>query len=595
MAMRPVTKRTAAALLSLAGLVSLATAEPHSPKRVLLIRQNEEYSPAALETEKGILDELRKHLGEDTEFFGEQLEATRFPKSQEQALGWIRTRYTGRGIDVVIFVGSTLVDILPGVPTVYAGHNAFKFPDDSSNRDGKVTVWFKVDVEKTVSLARHLQPQAKNMLVIAGSGYEDHMLLDELRNQFKESDLHVEYLADAPVADLLHRVSMLPRDTIVMPLSYNRDPKGNIFYTRDVVASLSAVSTAPIYAMADTTIGSGTVGGYVVDFEKMGAVIADVALETVRGKTQNQITIPPDDTGTYIFDWRQLKKWGFSEKDLPEGSLVQFKTTSVWEQYRWRIIGIIVLVIAQFFLILRLLISQRRRARAEASLRDMTGRLLESQDDERRRIARDLHDGTGQHLSGMALSIGQVLTDFPPGHERLRQLLQDSHIASRQALEEVRTVSYILHPPILDSLGLVAALRWYFDGLQKRTSLKIYFEEPSSLRPLSPEVERALFRIAQESMNNVLRHSGASAVIVALLNRGKNVTLEISDNGTGLNPDQLAHLDGVASLGVGIAGMRERVRQLKGTFKINSIADGTHVLVSLPIDQERDAAHTVSR
>ena len=195
----------------------------------------------------------------------------------------------------------------------------------------------------------------------------------------------------------------------------------------------------------------------------------------------------------------------------------------------------------------------------------------------------------------MALSIGQVLTDFPPGNERLRQLLQDSHIASRQALEEVRTVSYILHPPILDGLGLVAALRWYFDGLQKRTALKIYFEEPSNLRPLSPEVERALFRIAQESMNNVLRHSGASAAIVTLLNRGKNVTLEINDNGSGLSPHQLEDLDRAASLGVGIAGMRERVRQLKGTFKINSIANGTQVLVSLPVEQEQDAAHIVSR
>ena len=368
---------------------------------------------------------------------------------------------------------------------MYAGHNSFKLPNDGSNHDGKVTVWFKVDVGKTISLARHLQPRAKKVLVIVGSGYEDHILLEELQDQFKGSGLQVEYLTDAPVEDLLHRVSKLPRDTIVLPVSYNRDVDGNIYYTRDVVASLSAVSTAPIYAMADTTIGSGTVGGYVVDFEKMGKVIADVALQTLNGKTQDQITIPPEIAGAYIFDWRQLKKWGFSEKDLPEGSIVLFKTTSVWEQYRWRIVGTIALVLAQFLLILGLLILERKRAHAETLLRDMTGRLLESQDDERRRIARDLHDGTGQHLSGMALGIGQVLADFPPGHERLRQLLQDSHVASRQALEEVRTVSYVLHPPILDSLGLVAALRWYLDGLQKRTSLEICFGEPSDLGPLA--------------------------------------------------------------------------------------------------------------
>ncbi len=586
-------KRVVAVVWLIFAFFSLALAEPLPPKRILLVFQNEEYSPATLELRKGILDRLRINLGQDTEFFGEQLEATRFPESQGQALSWVRTRYAGRGIDVVIFVSSVPVDILPGVPTVYAGHTPFKLPADIPNPANKVTVWFKVDVIKTISAARLLQPNAKKILVIAGSGYADHILLGEIQDQLKESDLPVEYLADASVDDLLRRVSHLPRDTIVLPVSYTRDLKGNIYYTRDVVASLSQVSTAPIYAMADTNVGSGTVGGYVVNFERMGAVIADIVLETLAGKTAAQISVPAENSAAYIFDSRQLKEWGFSEKDLPNGSIVLFKTTSVWEQYRGRIVGTIALVVVQFFLILGLLILQRKRARAEASLRDMTGLLLESQDEERRRIARDLHDGTGQHLSGMALSIGQVLADFPPGHERLRQLLQDSHLASRQALEEVRTVSYVLHPPILDGLGLVAALRWYSDGLQKRTALKVHFDAPADLAPLSPEIERALFRIVQESVNNVLRHSGATAVMVNLSNRGKTVVLEIHDNGTGMHSDQLAEVDGVASLGVGIAGMRERVRQLKGTFKISSIASGTRVVVSLPIDQEQHVAHSV--
>ena len=332
-------------------------------------------------------------LGEDTEFFGEQLEATRFPESQGQALSWVRKRYAGRSIDVAIFVGSVPVDILPGVPTVYAGHTPFKLPKDISNPANKVTVWFKVDVRKTISVARLLQPNAKKVLVIAGSGYGDHILLEEVRDQLKESDLPVEYLADATIEDLLYRVSHLPRDTIVLPVSYTRDSKGNIYYTREVVASLSHVSTAPIYAMADTTLGSGTVGGYVVNFERMGAVIADIVLQTLGGKTAAQISVPAESAAAYEFDSRQLKQWGFSESDLPDESTVLFKTTSVWEQYRWRIVGTIALVIVQFFLILGLLILHRKRARAEASLRDMTGQLLESQDEERRRIARDFMTG----------------------------------------------------------------------------------------------------------------------------------------------------------------------------------------------------------
>ena len=225
----------------------------------------------------------------------------------------------------------------------------------------------------------------------------------------------------------------------------------------------------------------------------------------------------------------------------------------------------------------------------------MTGRLLESQDEERRRIARDLHDGTGQHLSGMALTIGQVLADFPPGHDRLRKLLQDSHIASRQALDEVRTVSYVLHPPILDGLGLVPALRWYLDGLEKRTNLKIDFEAPVEVSHLAPEAERALFRIVQESITNVLRHSGGTAIRVELSKNSKDVTLEIEDNGQGMSAEQLSQVEGAATLGVGIAGMRERVRQLGGTFKIQSGLHGTRVLVTVAADEERYAAHSAGR
>jgi signal transduction histidine kinase len=254
--------------------------------------------------------------------------------------------------------------------------------------------------------------------------------------------LPVEYLVDLDPDELASRVAHLTPDTIVLIISYTRDLAGKIYSTRDVVASLSNVSGAPIYAAADTTIGNGVVGGYVVNFEKSGTIVADIVLQSLSGKTAAQISVPPEGTADYIFDWRQLKRWGFSVKDLPAGSIVRYQTLTVWEQYRGRIIGTIALVVAQFFLILILLATQRRRSAAESALRDMTGRLLESQEEGRQRFARDLHDGTGQHLSAMALAIGQVLAMFPPGYDRLRKLLQDSHSASRQALDEVRTVSF---------------------------------------------------------------------------------------------------------------------------------------------------------
>jgi signal transduction histidine kinase len=582
-------------LLITVAFPSVANAAAAAPKRVLLVYDSEVYSPAALEEQQGILNRLRSELGQDTEFFCEQLEANRFPESQYQSLLWVRTRYAAHGIDVVIFVGDDIKDILPGVPTVYARFAPLELPPESSNLQDKVTIRFRVDFKKTILAAHRLQPKAKNVLVIVGSGYGDRVLLEEVRDQLEDLELPVQYLTDATVDEVEYRVAHLPRDTIVFPVSYTRDVKGNIYHTPDVVASLSRVSAAPIYSAADTAIGSGAVGGYVVSFERVGAVVADVVLQTLGGKTTAQISVPPESTEAYIFDWRELKRWGVAERDLPPGSVVEFKVPTAWEQYRWRIVGIIALLLVQSFLIIGLLINRNHRKKAEASLRDMTGRLLESQDDERRRIARDLHDGTGQHLSGMALTIGQVLADFPPGHDRLRQLLQDSHRASRQALDEVRTVSYVLHPPILDGLGLVAALRWYLDGLQKRTDLSINFEAPAEISQLAPETERALFRIVQESVTNVLRHSGGSVLRVGLSNHGKAVTLEIADNGHGMSSEQLADLEDAATLGVGIAGMRERVRQLGGSFAIKSGATGTRVIVSVPAHEERHAAHSVGR
>jgi signal transduction histidine kinase len=159
----------------------------------------------------------------------------------------------------------------------------------------------------------------------------------------------------------------------------------------------------------------------------------------------------------------------------------------------------------------------------------------------------------------------------------------------------VRAVSYVLHPPILDGLGLVPALRWYLDGLQKRTALSVDFEAPVELTDVTPEGERALFRIVQESMNNVLRHSGGTAITVILSHTEKEVTLKIEDNGHGMSTEELGQVEGAISLGVGIAGMRERVEQLDGTFKISSSSRGTRVSVSLPVREERYAAHSAGR
>jgi signal transduction histidine kinase len=151
-------------------------------------------------------------------------------------------------------------------------------------------------------------------------------------------------------------------------------------------------------------------------------------------------------------------------------------------------------------------------------------------------------------------------------------------------------VSYALHPPLLDGTGLVPALRWYFDGLMKRSNLRILFDAPPGMEPMA-ELDATLFRIVQESMSNILRHSGADRVQVKLERDSKRVRMSVEDNGHGIGAETLPENGNGAGLGVGIAGMRERVRQFGGTFEIRSGSTGTTVLVSIPISEKAHAAN----
>jgi signal transduction histidine kinase len=554
-----------------------------SVKRVLMVFQNDGFGYAEQKMQQGCLESLRQSLGApNLEFYTAGLDSTRHPEGREQALAEVRSRYIPYGIDVVIIIGNVPTEVLPGVPVVYVGNSAFSFSNQTSNRDNSTAVWHKIDLNKTVAVARKLQPKAKKLLVISGSGRDDRFLLGEIHHQLANLDIPVEYVNDATVAELVERVAHLSPDTIVLPVSYTRDRFGKNYVPRDVVAPLAQASAAPVYALADTFVGTGVVGGYVVDYAKTGREIASVTLQLLSGKPAAQVTVAPGGTGTYLFDWRALRRWGFSEKELPRDSSIVFRTPSFWEMYRGRIIFVLLILAAQSFLILRLLSTRRKQAQAERSLRDMTGRLLGTQDEERRRIARDLHDGTGQHLSAVTLILGQVLTKITPGNEKVVKMLQDSHAASRQALDEVRAISFQLHPPLLDGLGLVAAVRWYLNGIEKRTKLRITVQAPHEIKELSREGERALFRIVQESVGNVLRHSGSEYVHVVLSTNHRRVTLQVSDNGTGMTEELLRQVETGASVGVGLAGMRERVRQLRGTFQLESDGTGTIVTVILP-------------
>ena len=216
-------------------------------------------------------------------------------------------------------------------------------------------------------------------------------------------------------------------------------------------------------------------------------------------------------------------------------------------------------------------------------LQKLSQRLLKVQDEERRKIARDLHDSTGQTLTALKLSISVLQEDCKAEPARLA-ILYDIVQLTDQALEEIRTMSYLLHPPLLDEVGFACAAEWFIEGFAKRSRISVKADIANSRVRLPKRVELTLFRVLQESLTNVHRHSGASEASIHFQHQDEVVVLEIRDFGKGIPEERLRMLDGVsAETGVGLAGMRERLHELDGTLEIESDGHGTSVRATVPL------------
>jgi PAS domain S-box-containing protein len=223
------------------------------------------------------------------------------------------------------------------------------------------------------------------------------------------------------------------------------------------------------------------------------------------------------------------------------------------------------------------------RKQAEEEVRQLSGHLLRLQDEERRRLGRELHDSTAQELAAVAMNLGLVQQEIAGREVAIDNRLADTQAIVEQCQRGIRMLSYQLHPPVLDEVGLAGAVREYADGFMQRSGIKVTLDASPALGRLPAETERALFRVVQEGLGNVHRHSGSQTAAIRIGREAPGVVLEIKDAGHGLPRTMLIRGDGsVSKSGVGIAGMRERLCQLGGRFEIESSGRGTTLRAIVP-------------
>ena len=236
----------------------------------------------------------------------------------------------------------------------------------------------------------------------------------------------------------------------------------------------------------------------------------------------------------------------------------------------------------------------KERERAEHDVRNLSAKVLRIQDEERRRIARDLHDGVGQTLTGALLAVSQAASCPEPLPTSCQSGLRDVEGLLQQAVQEVRTVSHLLHPPLLDESGLLSAVRWYSEGFSKRSGIKLTLELDEQTDRFGPDVETGLFRIIQEALTNVHRHSQAEAVHIKITSRKGRLTLSIQDDGKGI-PSDVLQMAPSGSQGVGLSSMQERSALLGGTFAVETNSRGTLIVVSIPLQIRKAPATNYPR
>jgi signal transduction histidine kinase len=545
---------------------------------------------------------LEDGLKQQPDFYSEYIDAARFPDpSYRRAFdSYLKLKYGATKFDVVIAAHSLALDFLamhrldqfPETPLVYFTEDPST--DRPSNAAGVILV---PDYRGTVALARQLQPDLTHLFVVIGSGARDAVTERAARKQFEslKTNLIFTYSSGMTSEEIeFFAATLPPRSAIYYLLMYQDSASVNV-NPLDYLDRLSAIANRPTYSWVDSTMDHGIVGGSLMSQESEIGAAAALALRVLAGERADAIPMTSANLSTLQVDWRQLGRWGINEARLPANATIRFRDASTFERYGPFIVGAIGLLLAQSALIGGLLAQgmKRRRAeeRARASqaelqasydrIRDLGQRLLVAQDDERARIARELHDDVGQQLTLLSLDL-QRLSDLEQGTENDRERLSSNAVGRADAVvRSVHDISHRLHPQKLRLLGLVAALATIRRELPS-TDVNVSFTHENVPDSVPHDLTLCLYRIAQEAMQNTVKHSRAREVAMRITGDAHELALTIVDDGVGFD------MDAVRDSGLGLISMQERLEPFGGVLTIRSAPGaGTYVkaVVPLPIPE----------
>lgn len=711
--------RTAAIFLGVVMVVLPSAAHAQraaSAKRILVLYWYNKDWPGNVAFGQGFQTVLQTVPAGNVEYYAESLEPNRFPGENQSLLlrDYLRQKYADYPIDVVVAVTDTALDFLlkyrndlfPHTPVVFI---ASKLPSEKERTTGPgmTGILLPVTYKETVDLALKLHPNTQQVFVISGTLEQDKqyemLARDELADF--EGKVYINYLTDLSPSGLVAATKSLPERSIVLYIWQQvRNEQGTVLETREVLDLFGHSTPVPIYGTSSWQVGRGIVGGYLRYLDANAPKAAEIALRIANGERAQSIRIESTPV-VRMFDWREMKRWGIREDQLPPGSIIEFRVPSFWKQYKGYAIALLSLFIFQSALILGLVINRLHRKRAEAALResearfhnmadtapvmiwiddankqciyvnqrwldftghaleeelgegwvagvhpndydaclkeyqdafdlhmpftveyrhlcsdgkyrwifgsgiprfatsgeflgyigtcmditqrkaaeqalmDLSGQLIHAREDERARIARELHDDLNQRVALLSIELDQLSHLLVESPDESNEMLQEMIEQAANLSMAIHRLSHDLHPSKLTHLGLARTLRSLCAELSESYGLDIEFRHADVPATLPKDISLCLYRIAQESLNNIIRHSHADHAVVELQGTEKEIQLRVSDSGSGFDVES-ARSQG----GLGLISMKERLRLVGGELSIHSqLSRGTQINVSVPL------------
>ena len=566
-------------------------------KNVLMITEFGQSRPGEELVTNRILAALHADPRFKVEFYWENLDA--FYHSDEwrnEQRDLLVQKYRGHNMDLIVLMGPDPLKLLakpskiffPDVPVVFCcsapGLHAQLGSDSRSTGS-----WFQFEPSKTLDAALRLLPETRHVFVVVGrSEYEQGLtaLVKAGLNPY-ETRLDIAYLTDLPMNQLQERLRDLPSHSTVFFITFFKDAVGQEFLNTDeALPMIVAASNAPVFGVSDTYLGRGIVGGFVLSFEEQGKIAARDVMEILGGKQPREIPVVHDQS-VYMFDWRELRRWKLDEGKLPAGSTILFRQPTLWEQHKWTLLMGSLTMVGLGLLSIYLLFKQKQLKAARDAQVQLSGMLINAQETERSRLAAEIHDDFSQRIAVLALGLGTAAQITPESPQDANRQLHELSDQVSAISSDLHTLSHRLHSATLESLGLASGVGAFCKEFAVQQGIKIEFTCDDIPMSINPDVTLCVFRIVQEGLRNIKKHSGASSAQVSLKIATSTIHLLMSDQGAGFNPKELR-----TSGGLGVRSMAERARFLGGRFEISSkLGMGTVLELWLPMQPQSSATN----